>query len=674
MSALALQILLIAAANAVIASVVVLAAWLAYRKGQPRVAHALCILALIKLVTPPLVQLPVLPAAAAPTELEVTLALQAALAEQQLVELGGSGLASELAADAASVPAVASAWSTALPIALLSAILLGAAFLLVRALARTTRFRRALALASPAPAPLAARLRTLARRMRVERCPDLLVVPARISPMLCVHERRAHVLLPQALLASLSGAELDALLAHELAHASRRDHWIRVLELLVTGLYWWLPTTWWLRRTLRAAEERCCDERVLEALPGQRRAYADALLATLDFLAGTSRAMPPVACGAGAFCDLKTRLTTIMNDSHSRPLSFAARAVLLVGAAAILPIAPTMAQDETKVDDQARKELRAAMNEIKTLRAEMEAMRAELKKDSAAGVHRTHARNNTTDGGVVKIEIGEQQLAEHLAKINENTVDPSVLEHIHKALTQAHDHAAKFDQDKLRAQLAEVHAHATEHAHKALAEAHEHMKHLDHDKIKQHAEQAAREAATYAEALKAHAHNATRYVHEHLSESLAKGGESGRAALEDAMKRYHDHGKDYSEVAQQALAHAHAALERLHAKGLDGGALGGAKGGVHGGAKGGAQSDDDDDGDDDKAAAKSERKAVIDRLRAKTPLEEAGDLLRSANPDPVGLEIRNLRDQVKDLQRQVEKMAQQQAELDRTRARTRDPK
>ncbi len=636
MSALAMQILLIAAANAVIASVVVLAAWLAYRKGQPRVAHALCILALIKLVTPPLVQLPVLPAAAALTELEVTLAIQAALAEQQLVELGGGGLGNELAVDAASVPAVASASSTALPIALLSAILLGAAFLLVRALVRTNRFRRALALASPAPAPLAARLRALSHRMRVERCPDLLVVPARISPMLCVLDRRAHVLLPQALLASLSGPELDALLAHELAHASRRDHWIRVLELLVTGLYWWLPTTWWLRRTLRAAEERCCDERVLEALPGQRRAYADALLATLDFLAGTSRAMPPVACGAGAFCDLKTRLTTIMSDSHSRPLSWTTRAVLLAGAAAILPIAPTMAQDETKRDDQARAELRAAMDEIKTLRAEMEAMRSDLRK----------------------------------AKIHENNADDSVREHVHKALAQVHDHATKFDQDKMRAQLAEIHAHATEHAHKALAEAHQHLKHLDHDKIKQHAEQAAREAATYAEALKAHAHDATRYVHEHLSGSLAKGSDSARAALEDAMTRVHDDGKDYSEVAQQALARAHAALQRLHAKGLAGGALGGVNGGVHGGVRGGVmggvERDDDVDDDDDKASAHAERRAVIDRLRAK----ETGSRARAGNGNDEGADaIRALREQVKDLQRQVEKMAKQQAELDHARAR-----
>ena len=53
--------------------------------------------------------------------------------------------------------------------------------------------------------------------------------------------------------------EQDAVLAHELAHLKRRDHWVRRLEAIVLGLYWWYPGAWWARRQLERAEEECCD-------------------------------------------------------------------------------------------------------------------------------------------------------------------------------------------------------------------------------------------------------------------------------------------------------------------------------------------------------------------------------------------------------------------------------
>jgi beta-lactamase regulating signal transducer with metallopeptidase domain len=55
---------------------------------------------------------------------------------------------------------------------------------------------------------------------------------------------RASILLPRALMDHLDDAQLDTLLTHELAHFKRKDHWVRLLELVVTALYWWHPVVY----------------------------------------------------------------------------------------------------------------------------------------------------------------------------------------------------------------------------------------------------------------------------------------------------------------------------------------------------------------------------------------------------------------------------------------------
>ncbi len=104
--------------------------------------------------------------------------------------------------------------------------------------------------------------------------------------MLWAAAGRALLLVPARLWEQFDAARLDTVLAHELAHLRRRDHWVRRLEFLALGLYWWLPVAWLARRRLREAEEQCCDAWVVSSLPGSARAYALALAETVEFLAG----------------------------------------------------------------------------------------------------------------------------------------------------------------------------------------------------------------------------------------------------------------------------------------------------------------------------------------------------------------------------------------------------
>lgn len=510
MSAFALDFVLVVAANAAVATLVAALAWWCLRRDRPRLAHVLCVFALLKLITPPLVRIPVLatPAAPGPAELAAFLAFEPPALE-----------ASEVLA-----PQVAAADLACLALIVAA---LGTLAMLGLVLRRAVRFRRLIRFARPASAGLATRARALARQLQLGRCPDVLVVPAAISPMLCLLAGRVRILLPESLLQKAPPAQIDALLAHELAHALRRDHWVRALEVTVLSVTWWLPTTWWLRRTLRAAEERCCDAQALAVLPHAARTYADALLCTLDFLADARRAMPPIACGASAFHDMKKRLTGIMSDSRKKPLSKTVRAALLAGAAAVLPLAPTVAQQDSKeTEAKMRAELQAAMDEVSQLRAELIELRASMKKgarvrdderavaEASRDPHRSSAARTELHQEAQRLrelaasskhEGEHQAVAQHLAKLQDLlhvSARKADVERLHAALAESAKTHGEHDGDAVRRELADVSdrvsASVHEHVLDVLAKARKQVAHIDQDTLRQHVEQAVKQASEAA--------------------------------------------------------------------------------------------------------------------------------------------------------------------------------
>jgi beta-lactamase regulating signal transducer with metallopeptidase domain len=211
---------------------------------------------------------------------------------------------------------------------------------------RIRRFRGQLAFARSLSKPLRDQLDGIARRIGVKQVPEIRIVPGQIPPLLWTVSSRPRLFLPSSLWQKLSEDQQVALLAHELAHLRRRDHWVRYLELLVTALYWWHPVVWWACRQMREAEEECCDAWVVWALPGTARAYARALVATVDFLSETGAALPLAASGIGQVRDLRRRLVMIMNGKTPRMLSGGGAFIVLALGVVLLPWMPTWAQDK----------------------------------------------------------------------------------------------------------------------------------------------------------------------------------------------------------------------------------------------------------------------------------------------------------------------------------------
>ena len=84
------------------------------------------------------------------------------------------------------------------------------------------------------------------------------------------------VLLPVSAVTALSPQQLEAILAHELAHIRRHDYAVNLLQTFVETLLFYHPAVWWLSRRIRAERENCCDDLAV-SLCGDPVAYAGAL-------------------------------------------------------------------------------------------------------------------------------------------------------------------------------------------------------------------------------------------------------------------------------------------------------------------------------------------------------------------------------------------------------------
>ena len=116
---------------------------------------------------------------------------------------------------------------------------------------------------------LASEALDVARAMGFARAPRVVFVPGVVSPLLfSLPGRAARIVFPSDLWSRLDPDARRMILAHEIAHWRRRDHWVRWLELAATVLYWWHPAVWFARREVRRTEDACSDAWVVDAYPG----------------------------------------------------------------------------------------------------------------------------------------------------------------------------------------------------------------------------------------------------------------------------------------------------------------------------------------------------------------------------------------------------------------------
>src|SRR5215471_14705787 len=149
------------------------------------------------------------------------------------------------------------------------------------------------------------RLSSLAQRLKVSRtvrlCESALVeVPTVVGWL------RPVILLPAQALTGLNAEQLEALLAHELAHIRRFDYLVNLLQTTIETLFFYHPVVWWVSAQVRQEREHCCDDLAVAAC-GNVLTYARALTA-LEDLRGSGPQLAVAASGGS----LLTRIQRLL--------------------------------------------------------------------------------------------------------------------------------------------------------------------------------------------------------------------------------------------------------------------------------------------------------------------------------------------------------------------------
>jgi len=175
----------------------------------------------------------------------------------------------------------------------------------------------------PASALWAARFRVLAQRLKVSNSVKLVVSAIAQTPAV-VGWLKPVVIVPAGIFAGLTTVQIEALLAHELAHIVRYDYLVNLLQTAAETLLFYHPAVWWVSKTIRYERENCCDDLAVEVC-GDRFVYVRALTDLEQMRQAPGMAM---AANRGALLSRVERLLKLRQPRTGAPSAWASAGVI----------------------------------------------------------------------------------------------------------------------------------------------------------------------------------------------------------------------------------------------------------------------------------------------------------------------------------------------------------
>ena len=204
--------------------------------------------------------------------------------------------------------------------------LLGVTFLSLRLAWLGARIRSLRRASKPAGGPILSGATALARRMGMNRTLRVLVSAIPDGPSVIGWFRPA-ILLPAATLLNLTPDQLEAILAHELAHLRRYDDVVNIVQSVIETLLFYHPAVWWVSGRIRHERELCCDDLAVRA-SGDALCYARALTAL-----ETLRVAPVGLALGAASSPLEYRIRRIVGQKSRNYLPSTLPGMLALGLA-----------------------------------------------------------------------------------------------------------------------------------------------------------------------------------------------------------------------------------------------------------------------------------------------------------------------------------------------------
>ncbi len=157
------------------------------------------------------------------------------------------------------------------------------------------------------------------------------------------------ILLPAGIMSGLTITQLEAVLAHELAHIKRYDYLINIFQSCIEILFFYHPATWFISAQVRDERENCCDDFAVN-ICGDRLVLAKALTQVATF-----QHQPRLAMAFGAkrqtFMD---RIKRIVGINDAKPMSYGNWAVF-VGMVLIAAMGIAYGQERIAKNDPSSK-------------------------------------------------------------------------------------------------------------------------------------------------------------------------------------------------------------------------------------------------------------------------------------------------------------------------------
>ncbi|MGH9755422.1 MAG: HEAT repeat domain-containing protein [Blastocatellia bacterium] len=191
-------------------------------------------------------------------------------------------------------------------------------------------------------------LHQLCRQLRVTR-PVRLMESALVKVPMVIGWLRPVILLPVGALTGLTPRQLEAIIAHELAHIRRHDYLINLLQAVVETLLFYHPAVWWVSRRIRQEREHCCDDLAVAAC-GDALTYARALL-EMEQLRATGPQLAMAANG-GMLMNRIQRLVGAQTQHANRFTGLLAGIIALITVVSVGTGAQILLQSSSSADRQ----------------------------------------------------------------------------------------------------------------------------------------------------------------------------------------------------------------------------------------------------------------------------------------------------------------------------------
>lgn len=160
---------------------------------------------------------------------------------------------------------------------------------------------------------------------------------------------RPFIIVPEGLASILTIREMEALLAHEIAHILRNDYLINWIQSVVEVLFFYHPAVWFINNQVRKEREHACDDLALQVIEDPR-ALAKALVAHEEL---SVAAQPRLALGfTGHRNQLLHRVKRILNMTPMNTKPAFHWPSLTLGLVALLLLVQAVIPNQNKSTEQ----------------------------------------------------------------------------------------------------------------------------------------------------------------------------------------------------------------------------------------------------------------------------------------------------------------------------------